>query len=351
MQGENKNPAYASEVEAAFAYCTRLATEHYENFPVGSWMIPKNKRKYVHAIYAFARTADDMADEQPHPHPDPPSCLPPQKRGEGFGRNLIAALPEGEGISLPFKGRARVGMGLFLDNNAAKTRLHLLDEWEKQLYNCIDGKPEHPIFIALKETLTTFAIPAGLLKDLITAFRMDTVNKRYRKMEDVLTYCRYSANPVGRIVLYLFGYKDPGLHRLSDFICTALQLTNFWQDIAIDLEKDRIYIPLEDMEKFGYTEDELMSHTFNDGFKNLLAYETGYTKGLFTKGLPLCSMVEGGLSLELKAVWSGGMKILEKLEHNGYDIFNKRPVITAMDKLKIVSRALTMRQKKNEESI
>lgn len=315
MHGENKNPAYAPEVEAAFAYCTKLATEHYENFPVGSWMIPKNKRKYVHAIYAFARTADDMADENP----------PPLFKG-------------GQG-------------GVSSDDSIKETRLHLLDEWEKQLYNCIDGKPEHPIFIALKETITRFEIPAGLLKDLLTAFKMDTVNNRYLNMDDVLTYCRYSANPVGRIVLYLFGYKDPELHRLSDFICTALQLTNFWQDVAIDLEKDRIYIPLEDMKKFGYTEDELRSHTFNDGFKNLLAYETGYTKGLFTKGLPLCSMVEGGLSLELKAVWSGGMKILEKLEHNSYDVFNKRPVITTIDKLKIVSRALTMRQKKNAESI
>lgn len=291
MQGESRNPPVVNEIEVAFNHCTKLATEHYENFPVGSWMIPKNKRKYVHAIYAFARTADDFADEEIYKEEE---------------------------------------------------RLHLLNEWEQNLEQCIDGKSGHPVFIALKETISKFEIPVELLKDLITAFKMDTVNKRYRKMEDVLTYCRYSANPVGRIVLYLFGYKDPELHRLSDFICTALQLTNFWQDVAIDLKKDRIYLPLEDMEKFGYTEDKLSSHVLNDSFKDLMTYEIEYTRGLFIKGQPLCSKVQGGLSLELKAVWSGGMKILEKIGDNGYDVFNRRPVITTLDKVKIVSRALTI---------
>jgi len=177
----------------------------------------------------------------------------------------------------------------------------------------------------------------------ITAFKMDLVNKRHRKTSDLLTYCRYSANPVGRIVLHLFEYKDPELHRLSDFICTALQLTNFWQDIAIDLEKDRIYIPLEDMERFGYTISELKSHLVNSAFKDLLASEIEFTRGLFKEGAPLCRRVGKGLSLELKAVWSGGMKILEKIEKNGYDVFNKRPVVTTFDKVKIISRALTMR--------
>lgn len=293
MQGESSNLNASPDIESSFDYCTRLATEHYENFPVGSWMIPRNKRKYVHAIYAFARTADDFADEKGYEEDD---------------------------------------------------RLRLLEDWQNQLEHCVDGSPDHPVFVAVRETIRRFEIPVTLLTDLITAFKMDTVNNRYRKMEDVLTYCRYSANPVGRIVLYLFGYKDPELHRLSDFICTALQLTNFWQDIAIDLEKDRIYLPLEDMEKFGYTDHELLAHSLNDSFKDLMTYETDYTKGLFMQGQPLCSKVEGGLSLELKAVWSGGMKILEKLRANEYDVFNRRPVITTLDKVKIVSRALTMRR-------
>ncbi|MBI5756535.1 MAG: squalene synthase HpnC [Nitrospirae bacterium] len=280
-----------SEASKSFSYCSSIASGHYENFPVGSWLIPREKKKYVHTIYAFARKADDFADEKVY---------------------------------------------------REEERLQLLEDWENRLEGCIDGGSKDPVFIALKETIEKFDIPVGLLKNLIVAFKMDTVNKRYKKMSDVLNYCDYSANPVGRIVLHLFEYKDPELHRLSDFICTALQLTNFWQDIAIDLEKDRIYLPLEDMERFGYTVDELKSHVINDTFRDLLAGKIRFTRGLFTQGLPLCTSVGKDLSLELRAVWSGGMKILEKIEKNGYDVFNRRPVITALDKVKIFSRALIM---------
>jgi squalene synthase HpnC len=280
-------------LNAAFHYCTKIATGHYENFPVGSWIIPKEKRRYVHAIYAFARKADDFADDE-----------------------------------------------LYREEE----RLILLNDWENRLEDCISGQPADPVFIAIKETIRRFEIPVDLLRDLITAFKMDLVNKRHQKKSDLLVYCRYSANPVGRIVLHLFEYKDPELHRLSDFICTALQLTNFWQDIAIDLEKDRVYLPLEDMERSGYTLSELKSHLVNSAFKDLLAGEIEFTRGLFKEGAPLCNRVGKGLSLELKAVWSGGMKILEKIEKNGYDVFNKRPVVTTFDKVKIISRALTMRE-------
>lgn len=283
-------------LDASFDYCSRIATEHYENFPVGSWIIPKEKRRYVHAIYAFARQADDFADEK------------------GYGE---------------------------------EERLRLLEDWGKRLDGCVKGEPEDPLFIALKETIERYDIPVELLKDLITAFKMDIVNKRYQKRADLLAYCRYSANPIGRIVLYLFGYKDPELQRLSDSICTALQLTNFWQDIAIDLDKDRIYLPSEDMERFGYTENELQSCTLNDSFRDLISSEIEFTRTLFRHGLPLCDRVGKGLSLELRAVWSGGMKILAKIEENGYDVFNRRPVITMLDKVKILSRALIMRRYKN----
>lgn len=283
-------------LNASFQYCSKIATEHYENFPVGSWIIPKEKRRYVHAIYAFARQADDFADEKGYREED---------------------------------------------------RLHLLEDWRKRLDGCIKGEPEDPIFIALKETIERYDIPVELLKDLIAAFKMDIVNKRYQKKTDLLGYCRYSANPVGRIVLYLFGYKDPELHRLSDFICTALQLTNFWQDIAVDLNKDRIYLPVEDMERFGYAENELRSHALNDSFRDLLSSEIEFTRTLFRQGLPLCDRVGKGLSLELRAIWWGGMKILDKIEENGYDVFNQRPVITMLDKAKILSRALTMRRYKD----
>lgn len=280
-----------SEASDAFDYCSKIALGHYENFPVGSWLIPKDKRKYVHAIYAFARTADDFADELRYSDDE---------------------------------------------------RVQLLTDWEKRLEECVTGAPRHPVFISVKEAVEKFNIPEALLKDLITAFKMDTINKRYKAMSDVLNYCHYSANPVGRIVLYLFEYKDPELHRLSDFICTALQLTNFWQDIATDLEKDRIYLPLEDMERFGYTVSDLKSRTLNDTFRNLLSNKIEFTRDLFKKGQPLCSSVGKRLSFELRAVWSGGMKILDKIERNRYDIFNNRPVITTMDKIKIVSRVLTI---------
>ena len=279
------------EASDSFNYCSKIALEHYENFPVGSWLIPREKRKYIHAIYAFARTADDFADE------------------------------------------ARYG---------EDERTMLLADWEKRLDECLTGNPLHPVFISVKEAIEKFHIPEALLRDLITAFKMDTVNKRYRSMSDVLNYCHYSANPVGRIILCLFEYRDPELHRLSDFICTALQLTNFWQDIAIDLEKDRIYIPLEDMERFGYTVSNLKSQTLNDSFRDMLSSEIEFTRDLFNKGRPLCTSVRKGLSIELLAIWSGGMKILDKIEHNGYDIFHKRPVITTIDKIKILLRALTM---------
>ncbi len=279
-----------SEASESFDFCSKIALEHYENFPVGSWLIPREKRKYLHAIYAFARTADDFADE-----------------------------------------------GIY--NEEERTRL--LADWEKRLDECLTGNPHHPVFISLREAIEKFHIPSGLLRDLITAFKMDTVNKRYMAMSDVLNYCRYSANPVGRIVLFLFEHREPELHRLSDFICTALQLTNFWQDIAIDLEKDRIYIPQEDMERFGYTVSDLKSHTLNDSFRSLLSNEIEYTRDLFNNGRHLNTIVRKGLAIELRVIWSGGMKILEKIERNGYDIFNKRPVITTVDKIKILSRALT----------
>ncbi|MCC7201874.1 MAG: squalene synthase HpnC [Nitrospirae bacterium] len=278
------------EVSDSFNHCSRIALNHYENFPVGSWLIPGEKRKYVHAVYAFARTADDFADE--------------------------AGYAEDE-------------------------RARLLTDWEKRLDECMTGNPVHPVFVSLKEAIGKFHIPDRLLRDLITAFRMDIVTKRYKTMQDVLNYCRYSANPVGRIVLSIFEYKDPELHRLSDFICTALQLTNFWQDIATDLEKDRIYIPLEDMERYGYSVNDLKSHTLNQQFRKMLAGEIAFTKDLFRSGLPLCTSVKKGLSVELRAICSGGMKILEKIEQNGYDVFNKRPVITKLDKIWIVLRALT----------
>jgi squalene synthase HpnC len=280
----------------AFAYCDHLALRHYENFPVGSWMIPKAMRPYVHSIYAFARTADDYADE---------ACY------------------EGKGICSP------------------EERIRLLDDWERQLEACYMGEASHPIFIALRETVRRFDMPIEPFKALLHAFRLDITVKRYPKFTDVLYYCKHSANPVGQVVLYLFGYRSPALHRLSDCICTALQLTNFWQDIATDLEKDRVYIPQADLTAFGYSEEDLLACRFNRAFRQLLCYQIKRTYQLFAAGWPLCQQVGRMLGLELRMIWFGGVRILERIEQANYDVFSRRPTLSWFDRGLFLLRALT----------
>jgi squalene synthase HpnC len=216
-----------------------------------------------------------------------------------------------------------------------------LQQWDERLQACYEGDADDPIFCALAETVTRFQIPIAPLRNLLTAFRMDVATRRYRKMSEVLNYCQYSANPVGQVILYLFEYRDPAFHTWSDFICTALQLANFWQDVAVDLEKDRIYLPLEDMARFGYTEEDLKAHRCHDAFRLLLAHEIALTRHLFEQGRPLCAAVGRDLRMELRLVWSGGMRILERVEENGYDVFRRRPTITTGDKIRLLFRALT----------
>jgi len=278
-------------LEEAFDYCDRLASSHYENFPVGSRFIPKKLRPYVHSVYAFARIADDFADE-----PD------------------------------------------YLDN----LRLAFLENWENQLLQCVWRKPQHPVFIALKETIERFDLPVALFQDLLMAFKMDVTTKRRERFEDLLTYCRYSANPIGRLILLLFGYPDPELHVLSDAICTGLQLANFWQDVAID-ERDRLYLPLEDMAKFGYREEDLKAHRCNETFRNLMRHEIARTREFFYQGRPLCDRVGRDLRFELHLVWNGGMTILDRIEGADYDVFNRRPTIGLKDKIAVVAKAAIAR--------
>jgi squalene synthase HpnC len=275
------------DVEDAFRYCEKIARGHYENFPVGSWWIPREKRKFVHSVYAFARTADDFADEA-----------------------------------------------------GVENRLERLKEWDDRLESCYRGEAVHPIFIALRETVRRYPIPMETFRDLLTAFRMDVTTSRYRKRSELLNYCGYSANPVGRIVLHLFDYRDPELHQWSDAICTALQLANFWQDVAVDLRKDRIYLPLEDMERHRYSEDDLRNESFTPAFRALLAFEVDQTRRLFREGYPLCSALGRDLRMEIRLVWMGGMRILERIEKNDYDVFHKRPQITAWDKARLLRRAV-----------
>ena len=284
-----------AEIKDAFAFCEQMARSHYENFPVGSLLVPKEKRQHVYNIYAFARTADDFADE-------------------GYGS---ATTPE--------------------------ERLYLLDEWEFQLESCYRGIASHPIFIALAETVRELRLPIQLFRDLLSAFKQDVVQARYADFDEVLDYCRRSANPVGRLLLLLFGYRDEHLHKLSDSICTALQLANFWQDVAVDLEKDRVYLPQEDLWRFDYHEEELFAREFNPRYAELLRFQVDRTWQLFAYGKPLPKLVHGRLSFELSLTWHGGARILELIERSGYDTLRQRPRLTKWDKVVLLTRAMTKR--------
>lgn len=283
----NKNELYNS----SFKYCEDIAKGHYENFPVASLLLPKEKRKYVYAIYAFARAADDFADE--------------------------------EGIE-----------------GGAPKRLALLDEWNLKLKDCYNGKAYDPIFIALGKTVQDCRIPIKPLEDLLSAFKQDVVKSRYYKFDEVLDYCTRSANPVGRLVLMIFGCHDEEFFKYSDKICTALQLTNFWQDVEVDLRKDRIYLPEDDIKQFGYSYRQLEMKQVNENFRELMKYEAERTQAIFDEGKKLIEMTAGNadtkkLSKELKLTWLGGTTILAKLKEIDYNVMNQRPSITGYDKIKI----------------
>ncbi|HSB10012.1 MAG TPA: squalene synthase HpnC [Blastocatellia bacterium] len=275
-------------VDRAYAFCEKLAKEHYENFPVGSVLIPKKLRKHFYSIYAFARIADDFADE-------------------GYGQG-----------------------------HTERERLDLLDEWRGMLRDSVSCAAEHPVFVALAETRREFDLPPALFEDLLSAFAQDVTVRRYQSFDQLLDYCRRSANPIGRLVLLLFGYRDDQRLEWSDKICSALQLANHWQDVAIDLQKDRVYLPLEDLSRFELAVDDLASGRVDERFHRLMEFQVERARAMFDRGKPLCTSVTGRLGLELRSVWLGGMRILERIEGNGYDVFAHRPVITSADKLRIL---------------
>ncbi len=276
---------------SSFKYCEEIAKSHYENFPVASLLLPKEKRKYVYAIYAFARAADDFADE--------PGIL-----------------------------------------GGAEKRLALLNEWHGKLKDTYNGKSVDPIFIALRNTIEVNKIPIEPLENLLKAFKQDVMKSRYDTFDEVLDYCSNSANPVGRLVLMIFGCHDEEFFKYSDNICTALQLTNFWQDVEVDLRKDRVYIPKEDMDRFEYNYNELSMKQYNKNFRNLLSFEVNRTQKIFDEGWKLIEMTAATdglkkLSKELKLTWLGGTEILNKIKEIDYDVFNKRPSLSTMDKARI----------------
>jgi squalene synthase HpnC len=219
-------------------------------------------------------------------------------------------------------------------------RLNALNTWEEKLRSSYEGTADHPVFIALAETATAKQIPQQLFTDLLAAFRMDVTRSRYQTFNDLLRYCRLSANPVGRLVLHVFDDANEPKLALSDHICTALQLANFWQDISIDKQKGRIYIPLEDLERFRYTEDEFRLGVEDDRFRDLMQFQIERTRKLFIDGKPLIQSVTPELRFELRLTWNGGMAILKKIEQIRYALFARRPHLTFVNKLLVFGSAL-----------
>jgi squalene synthase HpnC len=280
-------PERAPSLAEAQEYCQRLARSHYENFSVASWFLPERLRQHFFNVYAYCRISDDLGDE--------------------------------------------------VGNPAASLRL--LDQWEAELNACYAGAPRHPVFVALAETVRACDIPKQPFADLLTAFRQDQTVTRYETFDDLLGYCKNSANPVGHLVLYLCGYRDAERQRLSDFTCTALQLANFWQDVSVDYKKGRIYLPLESLRRFGVTEIDIAGDRNTTAFCEMLRFEVARAREWFESGLPLPAMVDKDLAIDLELFSRGGQEILNAIEKQGYAVLGRRPAISKSRKLALVARA------------
>lgn len=265
--------------------CEKLAKSHYENFTVGSFLLPHSLRRHVYNIYAYCRICDDLADE----------------------------------------------------TNDPQLSLQLLDWWREELHSCYAGKPRHSVFTALSETISEFDLPIKPFEDLISAFIQDQTVTRYATFDQLLDYCSRSANPVGRLYLYLLGYKDEARHALADCTCTALQLANFWQDIASDYLRGRIYIPQEDMDNIGYTEAELRNHIVNASFIRLMRFEITRTRELFERGAALPQMISGPASADVALFTSGGRALLRSIERMNYAVFNQRITVSKPQKALMIA--------------
>lgn len=281
-------PERTPTLEESLAYCRELATTHYENFHVASWFLPKRVRPHFHSVYAYCRISDDLGDEVGDP----------------------------------------------------RLSLELLDEWENELDACYRGEATHPVFIALAETIRACDIPKKPLGDLLKAFRQDQTTTRYETFDDLLGYCENSANPVGRLVLYVCGYRDEDRHRLSDFTCTALQLANFWQDVTVDLKKGRIYLPLESLRRFGVSEEDLAAESATFSVRSLLRFEVERAREWFERGVPLIRMVDKELAVDLDLFSRGGLEVLRAIEKQDYDVLRARPAISKARKAMLLLRAL-----------
>ena len=271
--------------EAAFRACEELARSHYENFSVGTRLIPKDLRRHFYSVYAFCRGVDDLGDE------------------------------------------------------ATTDQLALLDEWERQLRLCYEGTPDHVYFKALQVTVEEFDIPPEPFLKLIEANRRDQRIKRHPDYQELLEYCDHSANPVGRIVLYVIGHREPELHALSDYTCTALQLANFWQDVARDYAIGRIYLPQSDMAEYGVGEDVIERRAASPEFRQLMRFEVERTKDLFRRGYALVTRVVKPARIDIALFTAGGLSILKAIERQDYDVLTRRPSLSKAGKAKLLATA------------
>jgi squalene synthase HpnC len=265
-------------------YCRRLARRHYENFTVLSHCIPRRLRQHVANLYAYCRWADDLADE----------------------------------IGDPARS------------------LDLLAWWESELGDCYQGRAVHPVFIALTETIREFNIPKEPFAELLTAFGQDQRIRRYETFDQVLEYCRYSANPVGRLILHLSRCHTPQLARLSDSICTGLQLANFCQDVAGDWDRGRVYLPQSDCRQFGYDESAFARRQCNRAFRQLLAHHVELAEARLRDGLPLVAQMPAGLRLPVALFAKGGLAILAAIRRQDYDVWTRRPTVSRLEKLHLL---------------
>lgn len=272
------------------ALCTRLAKTHYENFTLISWLVPRRMRSHLAALYAFCRTVDDIGDEAPG------------------------------------------------------ARINLLDRFEAELHAAYDARPYHPVIVALQHTIHTYNLPAEPFSKLIEANRIDQEKTRYETFAELLRYCEHSANPVGRLFLMLYGYRDEERFALSDATCTALQLTNFWQDIKRDFAVGRIYLPEDDMRRFGVKEEDLAKDGASDWVRKLLRFQVRRTIDYFETGLPLIDRVHGHLKVDVALFSRGGLAILDKIEEQGFDTLSARPTLAKREKLGLFFSTLLSRR-------
>jgi squalene synthase HpnC len=307
-------PERAPSLAEAQQYCARLAHSHYENFSVVTWFLPKHLHQHFYNVYAYCRISDDLGDEVGNP------------------QQSLALLGAWEGeLNATY---------LSLVEDPPPNVRRDVEKLQSEFAGRNVVAPRHPVFIALRETIRQCDIPRAPFADLLTAFRQDQTTPRYPSFEDVLGYCKNSANPVGRLVLYVCGYRDAERQQLSDYTCTALQIANFWQDVVRDYDKGRIYLPLESLAKFEVNESDIAQRRFTPQFRELMKFEVARAQEWFARGLPLAGKVDKHLAIDIELFSRGGMDVLDAIERQGYDVLSRRPAISKGRKLWLLTRAL-----------